>query len=79
MCINFTLKSKSKYGTPNSYFVVKKYFYVFCALQDHRVHFKERTGQYVLDVKHIAHLEHTIVEYVKDVFVGWIIIVHGKY
>ena len=35
-------------------------------------------GVFVINVRHIDHLELTTVEYVGDVYVKWTTIVHGK-
>lgn len=40
---------------------------------------RKTIGRCALDVKHIGHLEHTIVEFVNVVSEKWIIIVHGNY
>jgi len=40
---------------------------------------KKMIGQYVLDAKHIDHLEHTIVEFANVASEEWIIIVHGNH
>lgn len=38
-----------------------------------------KTGPFAPAVKHTVHPERTIVEYAKDVFDVWTIIVHGRW